>query len=708
MTVPSFPALYAQSRRFTTGAPRTFKVGGDGAEVLFLRSKAEMDPVLCLWSMDIASGDERLVVDPASLSMAPGEVPPDELARRERARESANGIVSYSLSDDSSQVCFALDGSLLVANIGTGDVSMPQTQGSVFDPRFSPDGSVVSYLSDQTLRAVELVNDHDRLVAGSDLTSPDSDLEISTNRANIRWGAAEFVAAEEMGRSRGYWWAPDSQSLIVARVDESPVDSWWISDPAHPHTGANEIRYPAAGTNNADVQLWHIQAADEDAEPVRVHWDDDGAYEYLADVLWSDSEPLSSPLVVRQTRDQRKTSIATIDLDSGCVTDCHIISNDVWVELIPGSPAIHELGLITIEDLNETDQRALCLDGQVLTDSSLQVRAVIGTEANVVTFTASPQSTEVHIYQLDLNTGEQSKLTDEPGVHGGSLSGGKLIVSSSVPGSPGTTTSIDGRPIASLATTPPMDAAPSFFTFGERKLATAVFLPSNHDGQTPLPVLLDPYGGPHAQRVLKTHNPHLVSRWFAEQGFAVIVTDGRGTPGRGPLFEREVWGDLAAPVLEDQLDALDAAADHFRFLDLQRVGIRGWSFGGYLAALAAIRAPDRIHAAIAGAPVTTWRLYDTHYTERYLGHPDTYPNHYAQTDLISEAENLNRPLLLIHGLADDNVVAAHTLQLSTAFLVAGRAHQVLPLSGVTHMTPQVAVAQNLLELQLTFLKEHLV
>jgi dipeptidyl-peptidase-4 len=207
--------------------------------------------------------------------------------------------------------------------------------------------------------------------------------------------------------------------------------------------------------------------------------------------------------------------------------------------------------------------------------------------------------------------------------------------------------------------------------------------------------------------VLKNHNPHLVSRWFAEQGFAVLVVDGRGTPGRGPAFEREVWGDLAAPVLEDQLEALDSAAQHFGFLDLDRVGIRGWSFGGYLAALAAMRAPERIHAAVAGAPVTSWHLYDTHYTERYLGHPDTYPDHYSQSDLILEAASLTRPLLLIHGLADDNVVAAHTLQYSTALLAAGRPHQVLPLSGVTHMTPQVAVAENLLRIQLTFLQQHL-
>ena len=201
------------------------------------------------------------------------------------------------------------------------------------------------------------------------------------------------------------------------------------------------------------------------------------------------------------------------------------------------------------------------------------------------------------------------------------------------------------------------------------------------------------------------------SQWFADQGFAVIVTDGRGTPGRGPAFERAVRGDLAAPVLDDQIDVLhDLAGDH-PFLDLSRVAIRGWSFGGYLAALAVLRRPDVFHAAVAGAPVTDWRLYDTHYTERYLGNPHDEPRNYERTDLRADVVALGDarlpPLMLIHGLADDNVVAAHTLQLSRALLEAGKTHTVLPLSGVTHMTPQEEVAENLLLVQLAFLREAL-
>jgi len=217
-------------------------------------------------------------------------------------------------------------------------------------------------------------------------------------------------------------------------------------------------------------------------------------------------------------------------------------------------------------------------------------------------------------------------------------------------------------------------------------------LPADHDG-SPLPVLLDPYGGPHALRVQKARSAFSASQWFADQGFAVIVTDGAGTPARGPKFEQEVLGNMADPVLDDQVAALHALAEkHGDLLDLSKVGIRGWSFGGYLAALAVLKRPDVFHAGIAGAPVTDWKLYDTHYTERYLGHPETDPGAYDRTDLTPLAPQLERPLMLIHGLADDNVVAAHTFQLSRALLEAGKPHTVLPLSGVSHMTPQESVA----------------
>jgi dipeptidyl-peptidase-4 len=245
-------------------------------------------------------------------------------------------------------------------------------------------------------------------------------------------------------------------------------------------------------------------------------------------------------------------------------------------------------------------------------------------------------------------------------------------------------------------------------SFGERGLRTAVLFPAGHQpGSGRLPVLLDPYGGPGAQRVVAARDAFLTSQWFADRGFAVVVIDGRGTPGRGPAWDRSIRGDFATPVLADQVEGLQEAARAFPELDLSRVAVRGWSFGGYLAALAVLRRPDVFHAAVSGAPVTEHRLYDTHYMERYLGLPDEEPDNYDRCSLLGDAANLRRPLLLIHGLSDDNVVVAHTLQLSSALVAAGQPHCVLPLSGVTHMTPQEVVAENRLLLELDFLRRAL-
>jgi dipeptidyl-peptidase-4 len=266
--------------------------------------------------------------------------------------------------------------------------------------------------------------------------------------------------------------------------------------------------------------------------------------------------------------------------------------------------------------------------------------------------------------------------------------------------------------IASLALEPSLPhPAPQFIEAGPSGIRTAVLFPSWHAPGTRLPVLMCPYGGPGLAEVTKSARAFLAPQWFAEQGFAVVVADGRGTPGRGPAWDRAIAGDFADGILEDQVTALGAAAEKFTDLDTTRVGIRGWSFGGYLSALAVLRRPDVFHAGVAGAPPTDWRLYDTHYTERYLGDPNEQPDVYQRSSIIDDprraAANQIRPLLIIHGLADDNVFVAHSLRLSSALLAAGYPHSVLPLSGVTHMTSQETVAENMLLFQVAFLKQAL-
>ncbi len=688
MPADSFPRRYARTQRFTLGAPRDFRVAADGTRVTFLRSRSETDPVTCLWAIDLPEGIEQLVVDPIVLGAdGDGELPAAERARRERAREGASGIVAYDTDENLETAVFTLEGRLFAAQVATGVVEELAASAGVFDPRLSPDGRRISYVAGRTLRLTDRAGS-DRLVAAED-------------EPTVSWGSAEFVAGEEMGRTRGHWWSPQSDALLVERADVASVAEWWVSAPAAPWRTPTPMRYPAAGTANASVELAVIRL---DGRRVAVDWRR-GEFEYLASAEWS---PNRHPTLVVQTRSQQVLAVLDVDPETGATTEIHREVDPSWVELTPGAPirrwdAVHVLA-------DREGSRRLLRNGEPLTPPGLEVRSLVSVTESCAIVTASPEPTETHVYRVDFD-GRVGALTGKGGVHA-CVAGGDVVVtvgrSLQASGSRTEIRPASGAaiPVASHAGDPGLTPNVEILALGGRKLATALILPRNHDA-SPLPVLLDPYGGPHAQRVVRSHDAFLVPQWFADQGFAVVVIDGRGTPGRGTEWERAIHGDLAAPVLADQVDALYALAAERPELDLSRVAIRGWSFGGYLAALAVLRRPDVFHAAIAGAPVTDWRLYDTHYTERYLGNPGEDDAPYERCDLVAEAAELRRPLLLIHGLADDNVVAAHTLRLSEALLAAGRPHQVLPLSDVSHMTPQDVVAENVLILQLEFLRNTL-
>ncbi|GAA2603698.1 prolyl oligopeptidase family serine peptidase [Actinomadura fulvescens] len=692
MTI-SYPRQSARTRRFTLGVPRAFQIAADESYVAFLRTKAGDDPVTCLWTLDTATGAERLVADPTALDV-PGEenLPPEERARRERAREQAGGIVGYAVDRDARHAAFTLGGRLYVADLRSGTVRGLEARTPVFDPRPDPAGRRVAYVSGRTLHVVELDGRDDHA-----LVTPESD--------QVSYGLAEFVAAEEMDRMRGYWWSPDGGSLLVARVDETPVNRWHIADPANPERPATEIAYPAAGTPNAIVSLVLLKV---DGGRVGVAWDR-GEFPYVVTASW-DRHGL---LIVVQSRDQRAQRILKVDPSNGETALLHNAHDPVWTDIVPGVPARAGNGdLVWVTEDRETETRRITVAGEPVTPGGLQVRSVLGAERDTILFTGSEEPTEIHVYEH----GPQglTRLTEGQGVFGGTRSGRTTVLSGSLLDRHGVTAEVrtanGTHPIESRAETPVITPNVELLRAGERAIRTALVLPTGWEpSQGRLPVLMDPYGGPHAQRVLAVRRAYCEAQWLADQGFAVVIADGRGTPGRGPSWDRAVRGDFVGPVLEDQVAALEEAARrHPAALDLDRVGIRGWSFGGWLAALAVLRRPDVFHAGVAGAPVTDWTLYDTHYTERYLGHPDEEPDNYKANSLIEDAGRLERPLLIIHGLADDNVVAAHTLRLSSALLAAGRPHTVLPLSGVTHMTPQEVVAENLLHLQVDFLKRNLI
>ncbi|WP_432132496.1 prolyl oligopeptidase family serine peptidase [Streptomyces tendae] len=697
----SFPKRHARTQRFTLGAPRSFTVAPDGSRVAFLRSGTGTDRANSLWVLDVEEGGERIAADPRALLDGTEErLSPEERARRERSREGGAGIVGYATDSAVELASFALSGRLFAAELRVGTARELPTPGPVIDPRPSPDGRHVAYVAQGALRVVGAEGDGDRALAEAD-------------GEGVTYGLAEFVAAEEMARSRGFWWSPESDRLLVARVDDTPVQRWWISDPAHPGRDPQHVPYPAAGTANADVRLFLVGL---DGGRTEVLWDR-ARYPYLARVHWSAA---GAPLILVQARDQRSQLFLAVDTESGTTRMVHADEDPIWLELFPGVPCWSPSGhLVRIAD--EGGARVLAVGERPLTGAQLHLRAVLDVGADDVLVSASAgeeaaeaETGEVHVYRV--NELGVERLSQEPGVHSAVRSGGVTVLVSATLDRPGARVQVlrDGKAaatIASYAEDPGLSPRVTLTQGGARRVPCAVLMPSDYHGDTPLPVLLDPYGGPHGQRVVAAHNAHLTSQWFADQGFAVVVADGRGTPGRSPAWEKAVKDDVAAVVLQDQVDTLHALAADFP-LDLNRVAIRGWSFGGYLAALAALRRPDVFHAAVVGAPVTDLRLYDTHYQERYLGHPGEQPDVYGRNSVIDDAGLVDaaephRPMMVIHGLADDNVVVAHSLRLSSALLAAGRPHEVLPLSGVTHMTPQESVAENLLLLQVDFLKRSL-
>jgi dipeptidyl-peptidase-4 len=706
----SFPRQSARTRGFTLGAPRSFRLSPDGHMLVFIRSRGGSDPVNCLWALDVASGEERLIADPAQLARAGAEDDPVEKARRERARERAGGVVAFATNADVTVAAFALAGVVYLADLRPdgGGVRELSTATPAADPRPDPAGDQVAYVSGGALRVHEIATGQDRALA--DPAGADG----------ISFGLAEFIAAEEMDRSRGYWWAPDGSAILTARVDETPVQFWHIGDPANPQNPPADIRYPAAGTSNAIVTALVVGL---DGSSVPVGWDTE-ALPYLVTASWDGQDPL----LVVASRDQRDMRILQADRASGQTTLVRQDTDPAWVDIVGGVPDCTADGrIVWTADAGGakrlvagTAAEHVAGTAQILSPISLNVVAVHGTDGDTIVFTATENGDAASVALWAAGAAGLTRLSPAEGIHGGNLAGGSLLLVSQTldttgmtvrllrPGTDGTFAEV--ARVGSLIEQPnlPQPGPRLTWSAGQHRIRTAIVLPSWHQpGSARLPVLCDPYGGPHGKRVMAARAAYLSPQWFAEQGFAVVIADGRGTPGRGPAWDRAVSGDLATPVLEDQVEALESAARECEDLDLTKVGIRGWSFGGYLAALAVLRRPDVFHAAVAGAPPTDWRLYDTCYTERYLRHPDTSPENYERSSLLDDAPKLSRPLMLIHGLADDNVTVAHTLRLSSALLAAGRPHTVLPLSGVTHMASQEEVAENLLLLQVDFLRKAL-
>lgn len=676
----------ADTRRFSLGLPRNLTVSPDGRTVLFTRTRSGRDPVSCLWKLDVGTGNEELLADPVELLGDAADNPtPEELVRRERARERSTGITSYATDGDVRHAVFALNGRLWRVDVASGHTCELPTTGPVDSARLDKDFGAVAYVTAGALHLIDLTTGDDRTL-------------VVPETPDITYGVPEHVAGESMDRFRAYWWSPDGQRLVATRVDNSPVATIFLADPGNPEAQPSARRYPLAGTANAEVRL---QIFGRDGERVEVDWDP--AYEYVVTVAWTNHDLLA----VVQNRSQTTMTILAIDPDTGKTTVVREDHDAAWTTITTGVPARMTDGrLVWVAESDNT--RRLVVGDEPVTPVGLQVRTVLSVDGDDVLFVASSEQTEDHLWAYAPDAGARP-LTTVPGVHSGASGGGTTVIASRTldRATPRFSVQRDGKEVAelrSLVETPVVDPRPTFFHAGEHELRTAVLFPAGHvPGSKKLPVLMDPYGGPGGRRVLTAAGAFVDSQWWADQGYVVIVADGRGTPERDPDWSRTIHRNKEPLSLIDQIVALHAAAEKFSDLDLDRVGMRGWSYSGFLSALAVLRRPDVFHVAVAGAPVTDKRIYDTHYQERYFGHPDEYPDVYEQCSIVGDAPKLDRPLMLIHGLADDNVLPVHTLKLSAALTAAARPHTTILLSGLTHMPSDRVTLCSLSALQADFL-----
>ena len=803
--IKHFPRLRARTLRFGCGAPRSAQTVGDGSRALFLRSDGPEDLVTALWlSWFDESGEhhETKLADPRELLGATADsedVPAEEKARRERAREGGTGIVGYSADDDGNRIVFTINGRLFLTDIDWNDETGapephtrelagewldedPAMYTPVLNPRIAPDGEHVLYTTGSYLMLVDIGGElGDRITAVYGVSVEDEDGNPAENTWKI--GLAEFVAGEEMDRYNGFWWAPDSQHVLFESFDTADEPTWYISDPADPEKPDAGRRYPRALTRNADVYLTVITLAFDENDRYAgitgnadVDWDRE-AYEYVAAVNWRRGH---DPLVLvqnrRQTRDQvLEVAVAADGAALGATRVLEEHANEQWIDLVHGTPAYTPDGRLVCS-LNDmaTDTNRLTMDGRPFTPAGWNVRTVLAvTDEDVLAVVqrapeiapevpdawADAAATEAvfgdhdarsfDVVSIDYN-GTITPVTTDSGQWTASRGERGIVVSGSdMRSARAQMRHILGEQSATIASTaaePGFTPNVTFTRLGEHQLYTAIIAPSPESPYAhaeKLPVLMKPYGGPGFQQVIASQSFYWEGQWWADQGFLVVTADGRGTTGRGPAWDREIFEDMKDVTLADQVEAVNAlpeavarlnadvesraaqpaagdqadAENHPPALratsrqreaipmpDLDKVCMIGWSYGGFLSALAVLDAPNVFKAACAGAPPTDWTLYDTHYTERYLG---LDPDVYYRNGIVQDAPKLERPLMLIHGFADDNVTIAHSLRLSQALMAAGRPHTFLPLTGITHMTNDETVAENLLTLQRDFLRDAL-
>ena len=677
------------------------QVAPDGSRVTFLRGKDRDRNRLDLWEYDIASGQTRLLVD--SSVVLPGEevLSDEEKARRERQRIAAlSGIVDYQWSPDGKALLFPLGGELYFYDLTKSgrDAVRKLTNGGGFatDPKISPKGGFVSFIRDRNLWAIDLTSGEE-----VQLTRDGSD--------TIGNGVAEFVADEEMDRHTGYWWAPDDAAIAFARIDETPVPVQKRYEVYPDRTEVVEQRYPAAGDHNVRVQLGVI-APKTGARP---QWIDLGKDPdiYLARVDWRDPQRLTFQ---RQSRDQKKLELIETTLTNGTQRMLVTETSTTWVPLHndlrflkdgrflwSSERSGFEHLYIASEDgstLTALTQGEWVVDSLLAIDEAAGLAYVSGTRDG---------ATEAHVYAVPLSGGEPRRLTQAPGMHAATFARNASVFVDSW--SSDTTLpqielfKADGTKLATLLVNDVSDATHPYAKYRAAHQPTAYGTLTAADGTTPLhyslikpagfdpkkqyPVVVFVYGGPAAQTVTRAwpgRSDSFFNQYLAQQGYVVFSLDNRGTPRRGAAFGGALYGKQGTVEVDDQLRGV-AWLKSQAFVDPARIGVYGWSNGGYMTLMLLAKHSEAYACGVAGAPVTDWALYDTHYTERYMDLPKANEAGYREASVFTHVDGIGAgKLLLIHGMADDNVLFTNSTKLMSELQKRGTPFELMTYPGAKH------------------------
>jgi dipeptidyl-peptidase-4 len=682
---------------------REAKFSPDGRYVTYLQGKQDNKDQFDLWAFDTRTGKSQLLVDSRALFGDEEKVSAEEEARRERQRTaSLRGIVEYQFAADGRRLLIPLGGDLYLyeLNAHANPVTrLTNSAGYETDSRFSPGGRYVSFIRDQNLYAIDLRTRQERA-----LTTDGAGL--------VQNGVAEFIAQEEMDRDTGYWWAPDDSRVAFTRIDDTPVQEVERFEINADGARMYRQRYPAAGTPNTHVELKVLELASGKVTPIELDLGDG----YLARVNWlPDSKHLA---VQRQPRDQKRLDLLKVDAASGQVQTLLTETSPNWIELnndlhfLEHRPAFvwssRRSGYkhLYLYDLDGKLVRPLTAGEWMVVGNNTENGLVgVDEKRGNVYFLANAASTlERHLYvtSLDTRTPEAPKqISREAGWHEAKLlpgARGYLDLFSSPDQPPNASLrKLDGS-LQHWLVRNALDATHPYHPFLADHVKEEFGSIAAEDGQQlnyrltkpaglqpgkRYPVVVDVYGGPHNQYIKKEWmGGGYFREILAQHGFVVFTLDNRGSGFRGNAFETALAQRFGKVEVADQLRGVEFLKT-LEFVDPQRIGIMGWSYGGFMT-LMALTTTDAFKAGIAGAPVTDWRVYDTHYTERYLGLPSVNAGGYAASSAVPNAGALKGKLLLVHGMADDNVLFTNSTMMMQALQSKAKQFDVMTYPGGKH------------------------